>query len=43
MDKEEEKSNQPVKIIKDYEVSREYLESSFDYESEIEGRIIEVL
>ena len=42
MDKEEEKSKQPVKIIKDYEVSREYLESPFDYESEIEGRIIEV-
>lgn len=42
MNKEEEKSKQPVKIIKDYEVSREYLESPFDYESEIEGRIIEV-
>lgn len=42
MDKEEEKSKQPVKVIKDYEVSKEYLESPFDYESEIEGRIIEV-
>ena len=42
MDKEEEKSRQPVKIIKGYEVSREYLESPFDYESEIEGRLIEV-
>ena len=38
MDKEEEKSKQPVKIIKDYEVSREYLESPFDYESDVTAK-----
>ena len=42
VDKAEEESKKPVKVIENYEVSEEYLESPFDYESELEGKVIEV-
>lgn len=32
----------PVKVIKEYEPPAEYTESPFDYESEIEGKVVEV-
>lgn len=32
----------PVKVIKEYEPPTEYTESPFDYESEIEGKVVEV-
>lgn len=38
----EEESKKPVKVIENYEVPKEYLESPFDYESELEGKVIEV-
>lgn len=38
----EEESKKPVKVIENYEVPEEYLESPFDYESELEGKVIEV-
>lgn len=42
VDKAEEESKKPVKVIENYEVPKEYLESPFDYESELEGKVIEV-
>lgn len=32
----------PVKVIKEYEPPTDYTESPFDYESEIEGKVVEV-
>lgn len=32
----------PVKVIKEYEPPAEYIESPFDYESELEGKVVEV-
>lgn len=42
VDKAEEEHKKPVKVIENYKVSEEYLESPFDYESELEGKVIEV-
>lgn len=42
VDKAEEESKKPVKVIENYDVPEEYLESPFDYESELEGKVIEV-
>lgn len=42
VDKAEEENKKPVKVIENYEVPEEYLESPFDYESELEGKVIEV-
>ena len=42
VDKAEGESKKPVKVIENYDVPEEYLESPFDYESELEGKVIEV-